>query len=71
MIDAALGTIGLSPPGEARILRIQNTLCLDEVEVSEPCRAELEGRTDVEVLGPGDGLAFDAAGNLPPFGASE
>ncbi len=66
-IDAALGTIGLEPPAQARIVRIRNTLRLGEVEVSEPCRVELLQRSDVEIVGPPRELAFDAAGNLPAF----
>ena len=68
-IDAALGTIGLTAPAAARIVRIRNTLALAEVEVSETCRAELAGRQDVHVLEPARPLAFDAAGNLLPLGA--
>lgn len=36
----------------ARMVRIKNTLRLDELIVSEPVRKEIEGRDTVEVLGP-------------------
>ena len=68
-IDAALSTIGLVPPERARIVRIRNTLALAELDVAESCRAELLDRGDVELLGPAREVAFDAAGNLPPFDA--
>jgi hypothetical protein len=68
-IDAALSTIGLTRPEEARIVRIRNTLKLEVVEVSERCLALLRGRADVEPLGVPAPLAFDADGNLPPFSA--
>jgi hypothetical protein len=63
-IDAALGTIGLLPPERARIVRIRNTLQLGEVQVSEACRAELLGRTDVDLIAPPRSLDFDESGNL-------
>jgi hypothetical protein len=63
-IDAALSTIGLTPPEEARVVRIRNTLALEVVEVSEACLARLRGRDDVEPLSAPAPLAFDAAGNL-------
>jgi hypothetical protein len=68
-IDAALSTIGLTRPEEARLVRIRNTLKLEVVEVSERCLALLDGRPDVEPLTAPTPLAFDADGNLPPFSA--
>jgi hypothetical protein len=71
VIDAALMTIGLQPPETSRIVRIADTLRIGELEVSEACRADLEGRPDVEVVEPSYSLGFDRAGNLMPlFGAS-
>jgi hypothetical protein len=67
VIDAALSTIGLQPPEQSRIVRIQDTLHLAEVDVSETCRSELGGRTDLEVCESAHELTFDAAGNLLPF----
>jgi hypothetical protein len=66
-IDAALGTIGLEAPERTRIVRIRNTLRLGDVLVSEPCRPELAGRSDVRIIEPPQDLAFDATGNLLPF----
>ena len=65
-IDAALSTVGLAPPEQARIVRIKNTLRVAELDVSETCSAELR---DVDVLGAPRPLVFDADGNLPPFDA--
>src|SRR5262249_60522144 len=66
VIDAALAIIGTRPAEEARVLRIRNTLSLEEVEVSEPCLAA-NGRGDLTPLGAARPLAFDAQGNLPPL----
>jgi hypothetical protein len=67
VIDAALAIIGTRTPQEARILRIQNTMHLDEMEMSEPCLAEPERQTDFAPVGRSRPLEFDAAGNLPPL----
>jgi hypothetical protein len=65
VFDAALSIIGTRPAEQARIMHIRNTMVLHEVEVSEPCLAELPRKTDFEVIrGPYE-LAFDADGNLP------
>jgi hypothetical protein len=67
VLDAALAIIGTRSPQEARVMRIRNTLCLEEVEVSEPCLSEPRGPVPFSILGePGD-LRFDASGNLPAF----
>jgi hypothetical protein len=64
VLDAALSINGTRAPEQARIMHIRNTLTLHEVEVSEPCMAELKPMTTFEVMrGPYD-LTFDAAGNL-------
>ena len=39
-IKTALGSVGLTPPEKSRIVRIKNTLHLDEVEVSEVYQEE-------------------------------
>jgi hypothetical protein len=63
-IQVALGSLGLIPPGESRIIRIKNTLHLDEVEVSEIYRDEISGRADLEILDLLHPLSFDNQGNL-------
>jgi len=63
-MEVALGSIGLTPPEKSRIVRIKNTLLLDEVEVSEAYAEELRQRTDLEILKGPDPMTFDAAGNL-------
>jgi hypothetical protein len=64
MLAAALETIGLAEPPDARLLWIADTLHLGEVECSAAYLTEARKRPDLEVLnGPRD-LPFDAAGNL-------
>ncbi len=64
VIDAALRIIGTREPDQACIMRIRNTMKVDELEVSETCLKTLPAQTKFDVLGPAD-WTFDAAGNLP------
>ena len=63
-LEYCLGTIGLTPAEDARVVRIRSTLHLTDVEVSRSLVAELNGRSDVEVLSGPLPLAFDDTGNL-------
>jgi hypothetical protein len=65
MLAAALSTIGLREPPDARLLWIPNTLELGEVECSVAYLDEARRRDDLEVLTEPRELPFDAAGNLP------
>jgi hypothetical protein len=66
-VEAALGTIGMVKPEEARIVRIQNTLLLEELDVSEACLPEVKQRENLKVLWGPKGLVFDSVGGLPAF----
>jgi hypothetical protein len=67
ILDRALGTIGLIEPPEARLLWIDNTLELVELECSTAYLEEARQRDDLEVLTPPRPLPLDADGNLPDF----
>jgi hypothetical protein len=69
VLDAALAIIGTRAPEQARILRIRNTMQLEELDVSEPCLQEKERQTEFAVLSSPRPLEFDAAGNLPSLEA--
>jgi hypothetical protein len=66
-IKVGLGSVGLTPPEKSKIVRIKNTLLLDEVEVSEVYGEELKKRTDLEVLEGPKPMPFDRQGNLLPL----
>ncbi len=66
VIEAALAIAGTRRPEEARVMHIRNTLCLEELEVSESCLAEPSRQTEFVALGPARALTFDADGNLAP-----
>ena len=65
MLEAALGTIGLAEPPQAKFLWIANTLQLGEVECSAAYLDEARQRDDLEILTELRELPFDDAGNLP------
>jgi Lactate racemase N-terminal domain len=66
-VDAALGTIGLVNPEEARIVRIKNTLLVEELDVSAALLPEVKQRDTLEILWGPKGLMFDGHGGLPAF----
>jgi hypothetical protein len=48
----------------ARVVRIKNTLCMEEIEVSENFYDELKDREDVEILSEPYEIEFDGDGNM-------
>jgi len=66
VIEAALAIAGTRAVNEARVMRIRNTLDLEEVQISEACLAE-KRCTEFAPLGAAAVMTFDAAGNLPPL----
>jgi hypothetical protein len=63
-ILAALGSLGLAEPREARIVRVPNTLHLEDVWVSEPLVPTLRDRPSITSLGSPEPLRFDTRGRL-------
>ena len=66
-VAVALSCLGLDRPEDARVVRIQNTLRLTEVEVSDAFAADLPGRADLTPLGYPAPMTFAPDGALPPF----
>jgi hypothetical protein len=66
-VEGALGTLALDDPSKARVIRIQDTLSLGTVQVSEAFAEAVKGRKELTVLGAPAEIAFDAAGNLLPL----
>jgi hypothetical protein len=66
-VTAALTTVGPVEPWEARVIRIKNTLEMEELQVSEALMDELKGRSDISLIGELAEMPFDAEGNLPPI----
>jgi hypothetical protein len=63
-VEAALATAGMTPPENARVMHISDTLHLAELLVSEAYREELETSSTLELLGDPQPMQFDDAGNL-------
>ncbi len=66
-IEVALDTIGLTKPENARVIRIESTLRLTDLDISEVLLKDAELHSSLEVIGETHSLEFDATGNLLPF----
>jgi hypothetical protein len=66
-IATALTTVGPIEPWEVRVIRIKNTLEMEEMQISEALMDELKGRPDITPIGSPEEPMFDAEGNLPPL----
>ncbi|MGD8762263.1 MAG: lactate racemase domain-containing protein [Desulfobacteraceae bacterium] len=63
-IETALSTIGDIGPEKARIVRILNTLKLEEMMISNAILSEVEQMDNVSIIGSPQQMAFDDQGNL-------
>jgi hypothetical protein len=66
-IERALGSLSGEPADHLRIVRIQNTLSLDHMLVSERLTREIDPARAIEVDPQPQALDFDAEGNLLPL----
>lgn len=67
VLEAALPTIGLTDPPDAKLLWILDTLHLSEIECSEAYLPEAQQLENVEILTEPRELPFDEQGNLQPM----
>ncbi|MDR1931443.1 MAG: hypothetical protein LBQ57_01345, partial [Spirochaetales bacterium] len=63
-IQSCIKTSNLMDWSAARIVRIHNTLCLTEIEVSENMLADIAKDSRFEILSDPYELDFNAEGNL-------
>ncbi len=66
-IETALNMNGLTPPDQARVVRIKNTLHLTELDASESLLPEVAGNDRLTRMTDPAPFAFNALGNLQPF----
>ena len=66
-IETALGMIGLTPPEQARVVRIKNTLALTEIDCSETLLAEVKKHPRLSPATEPGPIRFGADGNLTAF----
>ena len=67
ILENALQTIGLVEPAHAKVVRIRDTLDVEEVLVSDVYEPEVAKRDDLSVVEPAKDIAFDDAGDLTEF----
>ncbi len=70
VLEAALQTIGLDDPENARVVQISNTLRVADVLVSEAYLPEIERRSDLELVDGPFEMEFDSDGYLFPVEAA-
>jgi hypothetical protein len=70
VLNAVFDTIGMVSPEESKVVRIKNTLRLDEVDVSEGFLDAVKSSSDLEVIGEPKELEFDESDNLKPISLS-
>jgi hypothetical protein len=63
-LEQALISLALPDSTEAKVVRIQDTLNLEQLEVSENYKDQIRGSKELEILGDPCAIPFDAAGNL-------
>lgn len=63
-IEVALSTIGITEPEDARVIRIESTLKLTELDISEALLEDAQLHSSLEVIGETQPFRFDANGNL-------
>ena len=66
-IEVALNTIGLTKPEKARVIRIESTLRLTELDISESLLKDAQLHSNLEVVGKLQSFEFDVNENLLPF----
>jgi hypothetical protein len=57
-------TIGLTPPEQARLVWIRNTLDLTELQISQTLKDRVNGSSDLQVIAGPAPMEFDDGGNL-------
>lgn len=70
-IEVALNTIGLTAPQDARVIRIDSTLKLTELDISEALLEDAQLHSSLEVISETQPFPFDTTDNLLPFSAAQ
>jgi hypothetical protein len=67
ILEAAFSTIGMMTPDEACVVRVESTLQLEEVLISEAMADKIAARDDLTPSGSAIDMPFDDKGLLLPF----
>lgn len=65
-LTAALRSLALPDPADARVVRIQDTLSVETLSFSENLRGHVRSDCPMELLGDAQPMQFDVQGNLAP-----
>ncbi len=65
MLQATFASLAPLQPSQSKLLWIEDTKHLGELQCSQACLPEVEGRKDLQVVGDLRELPFDEEGNLP------
>jgi hypothetical protein len=60
-------TVGLVPYAKQKIMRIKNSLCLEDVDISAAYAPELAERSDLEIIKPARPLKKENDGYFTKF----
>jgi hypothetical protein len=66
-LTACMMTVGLTPYSEQKIMRIKNTLELEEIDISPAYASELADRSDLEIIKPARCLSLGDDGYFIKF----
>ena len=66
-VAAALESLALRDTSQARVIRIQDTLSLERLAISESYAEAVRQRNDLEVINGMEAMSFDATGHLTPI----
>ena len=66
-LQLAVKTLVRVKQGQARIVRIRDTLSIDKISVSEPMLAEVKQHPDMSIIGEPEPFDFAADGTLAPM----
>jgi hypothetical protein len=69
-VEAALLTIGLTPPEQAKVIQISDTLHLEEVLVSEAYAKAISGQSHLTTISEPAPMQFTTSGELKPVAAT-
>jgi hypothetical protein len=70
VLEAALQTVGLDEPQNAKVVQISNTLHVADVLVSEAYLPEIAQRSDLQIVDGPFEMEFDGQGSLLPVSAA-
>ena len=66
-IQAAIDSVGLIPKEKLRVMRIKNTMELEQIDISSAYLESLQENPDLEIVSKQKAMTFDANGNLETF----